>query len=81
MVIICRVIVVSPIYITIDLATGGRLRMDPNDDRLLPLDDHNPNCNEPSLDNSKSTKPKKGRCLRYLNITCVKNLVNRIIIP
>ena len=55
--------------------------MDPNDDRLLPLDDHNPNCNEPSLDNSKSTKPKKGRCLRYLNITCVKNLVNRIIIP
>ena len=80
MVIICRVIVVSPIFITIDFAIGGRLRMDPNDDRLLPLDDHNPNCNEPSLDNSKSTKPKKGRCLRYLNITCVKNLVN-IIIP
>ena len=46
--------------------------MDPNDDRLLPLDDHNPNCNEPSLDNSKSTNPKKGRCLRYLNITCFK---------
>ena len=53
--------------------------MDPNDDRLLPLDDHNPNCNEPSLDNSKSTKPKKGRCLRYLNITCINNLLNRII--
>ena len=49
--------------------------MDPNDDRLLPLDDHNPNCNEPSLDNSKSNKPKKGRCLRYLNISCFENLL------
>ena len=49
--------------------------MDPNDDRLLPLDDHNPNCNEPSLDNSKSTKPKKGRCLRYSNIACFENLL------
>ena len=52
--------------------------MDPNDDRLLPLDDHNPNCNEPSLDNSKSTKPKKGRCLRYSNIACFENLLKRL---
>ena len=44
--------------------TGGRLRMDPNDDRLLPLDDHNPNCNEQNVDNSKNTKTRKGRCLR-----------------
>ena len=53
--------------------------MDPNDDRLLPLDDHNPNCNEPSLDNSKSTKPKKGRCLRYSNIACFENLLKTMI--
>ena len=33
--------------------------MDPNDDRLLPLDDHNPNCNEKSSDDSKSSKTRK----------------------
>ena len=43
---------------------GGRLRMDPNDDRLLPLDDHNPNCNEKTLNGNKNSKKQKGHCLR-----------------
>ena len=38
--------------------------MDPNDDRLLPLDDHNPNCNEKVSDANKSSKSRKGQCLR-----------------
>ena len=38
--------------------------MDPNDDRLLPLDDHNPNCNDKVSDAKKSSKGRKGQCLR-----------------
>ena len=38
--------------------------MDTNDERLLPIDDHNPNCHEQRFKDKEKVVSRKGRCLR-----------------